>query len=391
MSYAVKGWCPGALRPMASGDGLVVRVRLSMGRMTPQQALGLAAAALAHGNGQLEISNRANLQLRGVTQATHAALLDDLADLGVLDSDLTLETRRNILVSPFWRADDGTTALACALQARLADLPDLPGKFGYVIDIGSKRSLADTSGDLRIERGRSGGLILRADGADLGQPVTLQTAIAALIALAHWFVDHGGISAGRGRMRALIARGLLPQGATEAPAAARPAPVPGPMPEGLLVGFEFGSFGADLLLALGKMGCAIRLTPWRLALLENMRGGDLAPNLAPNLAHALLTDPQSALLRVSACPGAPFCPQAKGATKDLARALAPLLPAGKTLHVSGCAKGCAHPQAADLTLVAMSHGFATGRSCAAPDVSGPARSALNLLQDFNLFDPSGAV
>ncbi len=23
----VKGWCPGALRPMESGDGLVVRVR----------------------------------------------------------------------------------------------------------------------------------------------------------------------------------------------------------------------------------------------------------------------------------------------------------------------------------------------------------------------------
>ena len=24
---AIKGWCPGALRPMQSGDGLVVRVR----------------------------------------------------------------------------------------------------------------------------------------------------------------------------------------------------------------------------------------------------------------------------------------------------------------------------------------------------------------------------
>ncbi|MEO1207882.1 MAG: precorrin-3B synthase, partial [Pseudomonadota bacterium] len=26
-AFAVKGWCPGALRPMESGDGLIVRVR----------------------------------------------------------------------------------------------------------------------------------------------------------------------------------------------------------------------------------------------------------------------------------------------------------------------------------------------------------------------------
>lgn len=31
----IQGWCPGALRPMASGDGLVVRIRLPGGRMTP--------------------------------------------------------------------------------------------------------------------------------------------------------------------------------------------------------------------------------------------------------------------------------------------------------------------------------------------------------------------
>ena len=26
-AFEIKGWCPGALRPMLSGDGLVVRVR----------------------------------------------------------------------------------------------------------------------------------------------------------------------------------------------------------------------------------------------------------------------------------------------------------------------------------------------------------------------------
>jgi precorrin-3B synthase len=34
----VKGWCPGALRPMLSGDGLVVRVRAYGGGLTQDQA-----------------------------------------------------------------------------------------------------------------------------------------------------------------------------------------------------------------------------------------------------------------------------------------------------------------------------------------------------------------
>ena len=40
MSSAPKvyGWCPGALRPMMSGDGLVVRIRAPLGRLTSEQA-----------------------------------------------------------------------------------------------------------------------------------------------------------------------------------------------------------------------------------------------------------------------------------------------------------------------------------------------------------------
>ena len=32
-AFQVQGWCPGALRPMMSGDGLVVRVRPQAGRL----------------------------------------------------------------------------------------------------------------------------------------------------------------------------------------------------------------------------------------------------------------------------------------------------------------------------------------------------------------------
>jgi precorrin-3B synthase len=386
LSAVIQGWCPGALRPMPSGDGWIVRLRLPMGRMTPAQTIGIAAAARAHGNGQIEISQRANLQLRGVCPESHAPLLADLAMLGVLDANLALEARRNILVSPFWSAADGTSALAKALAARLMELPELPAKFSHLIDIGPRRCLADVSGDLRIERGLSGGLILRAEGAALGQPVTLATGIDALISLAHWFVEAGGMAEGRGRMRDLIGRGGLPEGAVEPPGPALPPPSPGafrgPEVEGLLVGLEFGALSAETLQALGEMGHAIRLTPWRLAFLENAD--------ATRLPSGLITDPHSDLLRLRACPGAPFCPQALGQTRVLARALAPLVPPGKVLHVSGCGKGCAHPAAADLTLVATEGGYARGRDRAASQVLTPARSAQAHLQDFNIFAANGA-
>jgi precorrin-3B synthase len=69
----IKGWCPGALRPMESGDGWLVRIRPPGGMLTPVQATGIAKAALTHGNGILDLSQRANLQLRGMRPAAHPA------------------------------------------------------------------------------------------------------------------------------------------------------------------------------------------------------------------------------------------------------------------------------------------------------------------------------
>ena len=44
-AFEVKGWCPGALRPMQSGDGLVVRIRPRSGTFNPRQLRALADAA----------------------------------------------------------------------------------------------------------------------------------------------------------------------------------------------------------------------------------------------------------------------------------------------------------------------------------------------------------
>ncbi|MGQ0610638.1 MAG: precorrin-3B synthase [Paracoccaceae bacterium] len=378
----IKGWCPGALRPMDSGDGLVVRLRLPLGRMTPDEARGIAGAARRHGNGQIELSGRGNLQLRGVGAASHPALLTDLAALGVLDGDLETEARRNILISPFRVSGDGAEALALDLTRRLMELPALPAKFGFVIDTGPERHLAEVPGDLRVERGAKGGLILRADGAPLGQGVAAADAVSALIGLARWFVASGGVRAGRGRMRALTGSGLIPPGADQPPAALAAPSLPGPGPGGVLAAFEFGSFPAERLEELAALGRPMVLTPWRMILIEG-----LADPSALAAIPGLILSPESPLMRVRACPGAPFCPQALGPTRALARALAPLVPLGRLVHVSGCAKGCAHPRTADATLVASPGGYALGRGQSAAEVRGAAMTAEALLQNPDIFDP----
>ena len=90
----IQGWCPGALRPMASGDGLVVRVRPHGGRLSQAQARGIADLARRHGNGLIDLSNRANLQLRGVTEASYPALIAGLRQLGLIDDSAEAEARR---------------------------------------------------------------------------------------------------------------------------------------------------------------------------------------------------------------------------------------------------------------------------------------------------------
>lgn len=371
--FTVQGWCPGALRPMLSGDGLVVRVRPDGGRLTQAQAMGLGAAARAHGNGLIDLSARGNVQLRGVTDASHPALIDALRALDLIDTDPAAEARRNVLVTPF--ADAGTDWLARALGQALRGAPDLPGKFGFAVDTGPAPVLAEVSADIRLERAADGGLVLRCDGAALGAPVSEAEAPDAAIALSQWFVAAGGISNGRGRMSALIATGARPRGALAPavpPAPGQPLPAPGLCPQGALLGFEFGQMDADTLRTVARLG-DLRITPWRMVLVEGLRH-------LPALA-GLMTTADHPLRRVVACTGAPGCLQALAPVRDLARHLAKDVPAGRTLHVSACAKGCAHPTAADVTLVATAQGFdliCDGTTRSAPDRTGLSGPDINL-------------
>ncbi|MEM7631391.1 MAG: cobalamin biosynthesis protein CobG [Pseudomonadota bacterium] len=342
----VKGWCPGAYRPMMSGDGLIVRIRPRLAQLSAAQALGLCALSLNFGNGIIDLTSRANLQLRGVTEAAHDALLADLLALDLLDATPAQEARRNIAVTPLWQPDDLTNRLHDTLRARLIDLPDLPAKVGIAIDTGAAPMLTTTSADFRFERTSDGGLMLRLDGLSRGRLVTEAQAADALTDMAHWFVSTGGADAKR------VARhvAVTPPPADWAevlPAAPAPRLNPGAHTLGTILGAPFGSLDAAALAQVirDSGATAMRVTPWRLFLLEGARSTD----------SVFVNTPDDPLLNTHACPGAPACAEATVDTRTLARALAPHHPRG--LHVSGCAKGCAHPAAAHTTLTGRDGAF----------------------------------
>jgi len=366
----IQGWCPGALRPMMSGDGLVVRVRPHFGRLTRAEAAGIADLAARYGNGLIDLSARANIQIRGVREETHPALIDGLRALGLIDGSVAAETRRNIVVAPFWHPGDATESVARALEAGLShpDAPETPAKFGYAVDCGPDPVLRGVSADIRIERAGDA-FIVRADGSRTGARATPETAPALALDLARWFLRTGGAPSGRGRMAAHMDRGVPLSEAFRQISAPRnadlSAPGPGPTRHGALVAFAFGQMDAETMSILAQRG-ALRMTPWRMILLEDVADVPALPGV--------IADPADPLLRVEACTGAPGCPQALIATRALARRLGADLAPGARLHVSGCSKGCAHPGPASLTLVGEAGGTVAlirdGDTSAPPERTG---------------------
>jgi precorrin-3B synthase len=361
--FEIKGWCPSALLPMQSGDGLVVRVRPRGGRLLAAQAAGIADLAEKYGNGLIDLTGRANLQIRGVRAESHAPLIAGLAQLGLIDADAETEIQRNILVAPFWSEGDDTRLLAAALEEALTTRPlGLPAKFGFAIDCGAQRVLAQAPADIRVERDAAGRLIVRVDGSEQGRAVARNEAVDIALSLATWFVASGGANGGRGRMAAHIKRGARIPDALAGDAAPAPAmlsPRPGLQAGGALVGLAFGQMQNTTLKFLADRAPGLRLTPWRLILVEGMRA-------LPRHA-GIVTRADDPILRVAACTGAPGCPEAHAETRALATALAPAIAADTSLHVSGCAKGCAHPRPSAMTLVGTANGFDLVRDGCAGD------------------------
>ncbi|SNS98782.1 precorrin-3B synthase [Streptosporangium subroseum] len=175
----------------AAADGGLARVRVPGGRLTTSQLRELAGAASAYGSGVIELTSRANVQVRGLGEGT--AFANRMAAAGLLPSP-THERIRNVLASPLTGLDGGgltdVTPLVAELDRRLCALPGLaalPGRFMFALDDG-RGDVAGLGADATIlPTGPDEAAVILA-GADSGLRVPLDAAVWALLAAAEAFL-----------------------------------------------------------------------------------------------------------------------------------------------------------------------------------------------------------
>ena len=137
--------CPGVLSLHEAADGWLARVRVPGGRLDAAALLELAAVSEELGNGLVDLTARANLQLRGLSDepAAVAELAARLGAAGLLPS-AAHDRVRNILASPLaGRAPgalDGVDHVVGLLDDAILGgraLSELPGRFCFLVDDGT--------------------------------------------------------------------------------------------------------------------------------------------------------------------------------------------------------------------------------------------------------------
>lgn len=361
---------------MESGDGLVARVRPRAGALTLAQAAALADAAERLGNGQLELTRRANLQVRGLRREALPELHVLLAALGLLDPDVETEAIRNVMVAPLAGLDPSVVdvrPLAGELAAVLSTdrrLASLPAKFGWLVDGGGNASIAAEPADIAL-CAMNGNFALRLDRHWIGTGTAAEVLSAALSAATIFLA-----LTCKGRMRTLseaqrkslhaaIKPRLLP---VDKVGASRDRPL-GLLTDAVGIAVPFGQLDAGQLrrlisLAADAGASEFRISPWRIVYFD-AEGGIPLLEAASDLG--LIVDPCDPLLRIDACPGAPSCSSASVDSRTAARWLAKNGIQG-SVHVSGCAKGCARSEPADLVLIGEAGQYGVVRNGTTMDI-----------------------
>jgi len=187
--------CPGALRPWPASDGALVRLRLAGGRLTSESLAALSEVATAHGDGNIHLTRRANVQLRGLPSrggALPESVLEAIEASGLLPSR-SHELVRNFLASPMTGLAGGrcdvrpVVEVLDSLVCAHPDLAELPGRFLFVMDDG-RGDLVDRPTDLGFVALDEQTVQLRIGSDGWGSVLPLGDAPQALVDLAAEFV-----------------------------------------------------------------------------------------------------------------------------------------------------------------------------------------------------------
>lgn len=396
-----RGACPSLAAPMQTGDGLLVRLRPLDGSLTLSQFSAVAEAARQFGNGILEITARGNLQVRGLKASSVPELAEAIGEAAIVVPDgVAIETPPLAGIDPDEITDPRVVVamLRKAIAEQGAALKLAP-KLAIIVDGGGRFTLGDTIADLRLHAFRDGDEIwwtlAVAGTAATAKPVcALQTAavVPVVIRILEGLTDIGPAARGRDLDIAAV-RALCSAGTGRIEAA--PAQAPAFSTVGL---FDLGSAGT--ILGLGLAFAQIDATSLIAFLREASELGAREVRFAPGHGFFLLglereaaaivqrlalaqglritvDDPRN---QIATCAGSTGCASAWMDTKAMAQLWVETVPdlfdGSLTVHLSGCLKGCARPQASALTLVGASSGYALV-------VNGAAKDGANAYTDEN--------
>lgn len=361
-----RGACPRLAAPMQTGDGLLARL-LPVAPIPLDAFTGLCRAARAHGNGIIEISARGSFQVRGLTPLSAPLFAATVHRLAIPISDCVPVIADPLPGDPATLVD--ANAIAAALRQALAEKAlQLAPKLSVLVDGGGSIDLDTIFADIRLRAvatsaGPKFQVALSGDAASATAIATIAPKRAVETALELL----GRIAALGANARAAD---LLP--ASEPETSLRPPRTdviaPHPIKDGgfaLGLGLAFGHAAAEALESLLQIaksngadwarpatGRALLLGPLDTAKISAV--GRVATSLG------FVTEVDDPRRRIAACAGAPLCAHGLIAARTLAAEIAREVPlpcgGGIAMHVSGCAKGCAHPARALLTIVGTEKG-----------------------------------
>jgi precorrin-3B synthase len=402
---------------MPTGDGLLVRL-MPIGTIPLAAFAKLCAAAREYGNGVIEITARGSIQVRGLTAASAPRFAAAVAALGVVAAD-GIPVHSNALAGLDAEEILDAGALAADLRRALARgslAARLAPKVSVAIDGGGTLNLDGLAADVRLRAAATdGGVSLRVgvggDGANavkLGavapaQGVEAATRLLEVLARrgrdarARAVLATEGIGVFRAALADLLAISARPREGGD------PVVVPHldsrlrgnerqaqasrcseaialhRLREGSLacgIGLAFGHADARKLERLAEAAMTNGARGLRTAGRALMAIG-LANETAPAFVAAgerlgFIVRADDRRRRVVACAGAPVCASAHIAARAMAPFIAataaPFLDGSFTVHISGCAKGCAHAAPAALTIVGTATGCALIANGSARDI-----------------------
>ena len=398
--------CPGLFYNTAAQDGLLYRLRIPGGIINYNQFQAIADIADNYGNGYIDITNRANIQIREIKTSINVEVLKKLQALGLASTNTKIDHIRNIMTNPTAGIDGeellDTRPLVKTWEQYItahSQLCELSAKFSVCFDGGGKVAVKYQPNDIILAAeiiNRNVYLRLYLSYGEKGQPaqdtgilLKPEETITALATLAQTYLKHIDTKNRRKlRLREIINKITVKEylhqiqenlnsdilNFTKTPLCAS-APLREKTHIGIYPQRQTGLYYIGIVLPLGRLetsqirGLAniakrygddnIRLTPWQNLLLTDIPQNQIS-EVDQQIANlGLNSSPTNIKSFLVACSGKKGCAAAATETKDDAINLAKylenlmILDSPVNIHFSGCSKSCAQHTQADITLLGI--------------------------------------